>query len=372
MASAREPLVDALRGAAVIGVVLVNAAGYSSFPEALQVVPPPMPADSGWAIASQAFLLTFLQGKAWPLLSFLFGWSFAQSMRARGEGANAHRRRWLGRLLLIGVLHGALVYAGDVLTAYALTGFLLLSFARWRLRRLRRLWWALLAGTVLSMGLNALALLGLAELAATDPSQLESRPGYGEATSLLQHLSLSAPTFLWSQLILTPLMACSLLWLMVSGLMVSRLRGLSRPRWRATWSWHARWALPAGLVLNAAATVLTLHRASLGLLPPSPWSASQMLIGPLLSFGFLAWAASRQPIVLMRLAPAGRRSLSVYLGSSLVFLLVLGGTGLGWGPRLGSASTLAVAMALAAVLVLGVTAAERLGRRGWLERWMSS
>ena len=369
---AREPLVDALRGAAVIGVVLVNAAGYSNFPDTLHVVPPPVPAGSWPAIVAQGLLLTVLQAKAWPLLSFLFGWSFAQSMRARGSGARAHRRRWLWRLLLIGLLHGALVYAGDVLTAYALTGFLLLPLARWRLRRLRRLWFVLFAGAVASAGLQALALHELIAVARTDPGVLASGPGYGSAASLLEHVGLSLPAYLWTQLLLTPFIAFSLLWLMVSGLIVGRLRGLSRPRWQTAWAWHARWALPVGLLLNAAVAVIMLRGGTTVEQPPSLWSAAHGLVGPLLSFGFLAWAASRRPAPLMALAPAGRRSLSVYLGSSLAFLIMLGGAGLGWGPLLGSVSTLVVSMVMAAVLVLGVTWAERMGRRGWLERWMSS
>lgn len=369
---AREPLVDALRGAAVVGVVLVNAVGYSNFPDTLHVVPPPVPEGSWTATATQALLLTFFQAKAWPLLGFLFGWSFAQSMRARGPDARAHRRRWLWRLLLLGALHGGLVYAGDVLTAYALTGFLLLPLARWRLRRLRRLWFALLAGTVVVAALQAVALHQLVVAARTDPTVLDSAPGYGAAAGLAAHVGLSLPAYLWTQVLLTPFIACSVLWLMVGGLMVNRLRGLTHPRWRPVWARQARWALPAGLLLNAAVAVLMLRGATTVDQPPSGWSALHGLIGPLLSFGFLAWAASRRPAALQWLAPAGRRSLSVYLASSLVFLLLLGGAGLGWGPLLGSVPTLAVAVAVALALVLGVTWAERHGRRGLLERWMSS
>jgi uncharacterized protein len=163
-----------------------------------------------------------------------------------------------------------------------------------------------------------------------------------------------------------------LAWLMVSGMIVCRMRGLSHPRWRPVWVTQALWALPAGLLLNAAVAVAMLRGAATVLEPPSLWSAAHALIGPLLSFGLLAWAAAHRPAALLRLAPAGQRSLSIYLASSLLLALVFGGVGLGLGPRLGSVATAAVASILAIGLVLAALSAQRAGRRGTLERWLSS
>ncbi len=390
-ASGREWLADALRGLAIFGVLVVNAVGYAHFPDTLHVVPPPSPADSPWAWASQALLLTLLQAKAYPLLAFLFGWSFGRSSfgasrsgprpGAAAADPNRRRRRRLGRLLLLGLLHGCLVYAGDILTAYALAGLLLLPTARWRLRSLRRLGIALLVASGVSLAFQAWTLHRLAALAEQDPSVLEGGSAYGQAASLWAHAGLSAPAYLWTQLLLTPVMLPSLMALMVAGLMVARLRGLSHRRWRPAWARGARWALPAGLLGNAALAWMTLASMASGLggaagagIEPPPLAASvlQGLVGPLLSFGAVAWLASRRPAWLQGWAAAGRRSLSLYLAGSLVFLLVFGGAGLGLGARLGSVATLGTALLLATAMLVLATASVRRGRVGLAERWLSS
>ena len=356
----------------MIGVLVVNAVGYTHFPDSLHVVPPPVPADSTAAWVVQALLLTLLQAKAYPLLAFLFGWSFGHSFQARGETASTHRRRRLWRLLLIGLLHGSLIYAGDVLTAYALAGFLLLSSVRWRLRRLVRLWWVLLAASVVCAALQAWALMELSAAARVDPSILEQGLGYGQVQTLLAHVSITWPTYLWTQLLLTPVMLPVLMSLMVSGLLVSRLRGFTHRRWRTVWSRQARWALPLGLGLNAFVSWKMMQTRAVVDSAPSVWSAAQLLVGPVLTFGLVALVAAARPGWLLALAPVGRRSLSLYLAGSLSFLLVYGGSGLALGPSLGSVATLAVAIGLALVLSFGAVLSVRLGRTGVLERWLSS
>lgn len=369
----RDGLADGLRGLALVGVLIVNAVGYAEFPDTLHIVPPPVPADSPAAWTVQALLIALLQGKAYPLLAFLFGWSFGESFRRRGPDAPLHRRRRLRRLLLLGVLHGALVYAGDVLTAYALAGFLLLPMARWRMARLLRWWWALVALAAASAALQAGLLHLLAVAARSDPSLLDASTGYGTVATLAEHAGITWPTYLWTQLLLTPVMLPVLMGLMVAGLMVSRMHGFAHRRWQPVWRHHARWALSLGLVLNVGVTweMLSTRTAHATGAVPSLGSAALLLVGPLLSFGVLAWLVAHRPGWLRALAPAGRRSLGVYLAGSLVFLLVYGGSGLGLGPRLGSVGTLVVALLVATALVGGATASVHAGRAGVLERWMS-
>jgi uncharacterized protein len=364
----RDALVDGLRAAALAGVVLVNAAGYSAFPDTWHIVPPPRPADDPAAIAVQWGVLAFLQAKAYPLLSFLFGLSFVMSLRARGASGLAHRRRRMARLLVIGVLHGAVLYAGDVLTAYALAGFVLIRWAALPVRRLLRRWWWLLGASIAVTGVQ----VGLLWLIGADPSlAVPTERSYGLAPDLAAHVALSAPAYAMAQVFTTLIMAPQLLWLMISGLMVGRLGGLSRARWRPWWARQASWALPVGLAMNMALAVVTVVAARVETDPPSPWSALTLLAGPLLSFGFVAWTVSRRPAWLIRLAPAGRWTLSIYLGSSVLLLLMLGGAGLGLGPVLGSVGTASVALAAYAGLLALVLWMDRRGWRGPLELWLS-
>ena len=131
---------DALRGFALLGILCVNMPFFAmpgiadpDFP-ARQF---PAPADTAtrWAVAALA------EGKFYPLFSFLFGYGFAVQM-ARGGARGARRsfaRRLLG-LLVLGVAHALLLWAGDILATYAVVGACLLLFARVEQRALLR--WA--------------------------------------------------------------------------------------------------------------------------------------------------------------------------------------------------------------------------------------
>ncbi|HEX7030469.1 MAG TPA: DUF418 domain-containing protein [Gammaproteobacteria bacterium] len=125
-AAERIVALDVLRGFALLGILLVNIAFFAH----PLTDPFNFGADEGSVNATIAWFTAFLaQGKFYPLFSLLFGLGFAvQLERARRRGGSfvpAYLRRLLV-LLAIGVLHGVFVWAGDILTMYALLGFLLL------------------------------------------------------------------------------------------------------------------------------------------------------------------------------------------------------------------------------------------------------
>src|SRR5215207_3536049 len=126
----RIEILDVLRGLAVCGILVGNVqwfSGYGMMPASLAAQAP---------IYDQVthFLVHFLvEGKFYSIFSFLFGFGFAmQIARAeeRGDaGASLFKRR-LGWLLVIGLLHAYLLWAGDILSIYALMGFVLLLFRK--------------------------------------------------------------------------------------------------------------------------------------------------------------------------------------------------------------------------------------------------
>ena len=85
------------------------------------------------------FVAALAEQKFYPIFAFLFGAGFAlQTGARRAEGAaldaiRAVYRRRLKWLLACGQLHGTLIWFGDILTAYAVTGFWLLHKAGRRL-----------------------------------------------------------------------------------------------------------------------------------------------------------------------------------------------------------------------------------------------
>lgn len=124
-------IVDALRGFALAGIVLVHMAEqYAGAPlpgEAMAKMSPGL-ADQIY----NGFIQLFLTGKFFALFSFLFGLSFFIQMDRAAQRGQAFEVRFLWRLILllgIGYLHH-LFYRGDILTIYAILGLLLIPFYR--------------------------------------------------------------------------------------------------------------------------------------------------------------------------------------------------------------------------------------------------
>src|SRR6516164_11299299 len=139
--SERILFIDVLRGMALFGILAANMRGFFA----------PMDAymhtgvlyHSRADLVTQAFIDIFVQGKFISIFSFLFGMGFAiQMSRAEARGARFmgfYPRRLLA-LALFGLIHGILIWAGDILLTYALAGAILLLFRKRKQKTL--LWWA--------------------------------------------------------------------------------------------------------------------------------------------------------------------------------------------------------------------------------------
>lgn len=130
--TARERMVslDAIRGVALFGILIVNITYFANpvsdpFNHAIPASVPET--ATAWLIAF------FAQGKFYPLFSLLFGLGFAMQIERASSARRAFVPVYLRRLLvllIIGIAHGILIWAGDILTVYALLGFLLLLVGR--------------------------------------------------------------------------------------------------------------------------------------------------------------------------------------------------------------------------------------------------
>lgn len=139
--SERIVFIDVLRGVALFGILAANMRAFFA------------PLDCygnigvlyhGRAdVLAQIFIDGFIQGKFISIFSFLFGMGFAiQMSRAEARGARFmgfYPRRLLA-LALFGLIHGILIWAGDILLTYALSGAILLLFRKRQQKTL--LWWA--------------------------------------------------------------------------------------------------------------------------------------------------------------------------------------------------------------------------------------
>ncbi len=115
--SHRDPFPDALRALALLGVLVINAAGYLDAPWG-SVLGDAFAPIGGATQALQGLYAFGVQGKAYPVLAFLFGVGLVLAQRdlpaSQALDRARRRQKWL---LLLGVLHGVFIYFGDILTA---------------------------------------------------------------------------------------------------------------------------------------------------------------------------------------------------------------------------------------------------------------
>lgn len=126
----RIEILDVLRGLAVGGILIGNIqwfSGYGMMPDVLTQSAPLFDKVTH-------FLVHFIiEGKFYSIFSFLFGVGFAlQIARAdeRGDTKGSLFKRRLFWLLVIGLLHAYLLWAGDILSIYAVMGFVLILFRK--------------------------------------------------------------------------------------------------------------------------------------------------------------------------------------------------------------------------------------------------
>ncbi len=183
---------DVLRGVALLGILVVNVQLFSGSPSVTFNMPLRVAAQTGAHPLADTLAMAvqwlFFEGKMRALFSLLYG---AGSMlllerleRRRGAGHAAdifHRRNmWL---LLLGVVHGALIWSGDVLLFYASVS--LLALYPLRLLSSRRLIWiglplALAGGT---FGIYTLLDVGTSATSARLEQSAQDAIGRGASPS---------------------------------------------------------------------------------------------------------------------------------------------------------------------------------------------
>nr|WP_295380426.1 DUF418 domain-containing protein [Pseudoxanthomonas sp.] len=381
-ASERIETMDVLRGFALVGILLMNIEGmagplFASF-TGLD------PALSGADRVADALIYIFVQGKFYTLFSLLFGMGFAvMSSRAEARGqpfAGVYWRRSLV-LLVIGAIHGLLIWSGDILLMYALLSFLLLAF-----RNVSTRWLPWLAGLAYVASSGMMMLIGLlgtvsqldpaaaaqwnqemAKAGAEMNAMLEAqRHAYGSGTYLeavaqrardvgfmLSNLLFIGPTVFGMFLFGT--------WFVTSGAIAAPN---GHPRLFACLRWGA---LPLGLALMLLSFRMepTSRFDNINLHSSTAFAASS--IGSvLMAFGYLGWivkgvqSAASAPL-LHWLAPAGRMALTNYLMQSIVCTLIFNGYGLGYLDQLSRAWQVP--------FVFGLFLIQVLYSRWWLSRF---
>jgi uncharacterized protein len=164
--SHRITSLDVLRGFALLGILLTNINHFAS-PERMHDMPIGMlkPAFTGWHVQLDLIIIclkwVFVEGKMRALFAVLFGAGciLLTSRIEDGVAPNRSADIWLRRnmwLALFGIIHGVLIWEGDILFTYALCGLLFLyPFRRVSAQRLIlsgiSIWLALGSATIIMM-----------------------------------------------------------------------------------------------------------------------------------------------------------------------------------------------------------------------------
>ena len=369
---ARIGVLDALRALALLGIFMVN---LETFNRPWDTLANGMREGLAGADVAVAWCIQVLvTGKAWLLFSLLFGIGFALVQQRGVSGAVWKRRTW--GLLVIGLLHGVLLWPGDILRTYALAAFLLLALRGLPPPRQRDLGLMLYLG-IWAMFAALMALAGDIELPADDAAAIAGRvyaEGGWAAVTVQRVRDLS--TMLGSDLMSVPAALGMFLiggWLLRSG----RIRDAD-----AHLRWHrltAGVALPVGLLASVAiVSTVGLNVTQAGGFGRWMLALALLQVAALptalgmLSLVVLAWRRPRWRGALDRLAPAGRMALTHYLMQSLVASTLFYGYGLGQFGQWGPAMLLALAVVVFALQVLAShwwLARFRFGPVEWLWRW---
>ncbi len=386
----REPVLDVLRGFAMLGILLINIEYMRGSDVYLAFIGDTTP--SGLIDRITQFGMGWLAaGKFVASFAILFGIGAAliagRALRAGRSPRRLLARRY-GLLIGFGLAHMVLLFPGDILFLYGLTGLVLLAFVHVRART--ALWWAaglLAVSTLFFVAATAgtafapepdpddPAVVANIELFLDQQEQAVAAYTEGSYAEVIGVQAVQAGIMQVGQLIMLPWVLA----LFLIGVAVVRSGVLDdlaghRRFLRRTALIGLGVGLPTNLLLGQlgplwGGATLQPGGESPGLLMAA--AAVQLLGAPLLASGYLAavallalrFGASRH------LVGIGRMALSAYLLQSLLALLVF--AGLGWYDRLGSAQALLVVAGIWAVLLVACPAWMRHFRYGpaeWLWR----
>ena len=339
----RQTLPDQLRGFALLGIIVVNM---------------PFLAVSNIGIWEMqlsnlsdkvvAFLIVALaQGKFYLLFAFLFGYSLTLILKSRSTNSIKMYLRRLVGLALLGAGHAYLFFIGDILMSYALLGLVLLLFIG---RSMRTVLFASVFSYLIGLVLLTLVFfetLGTESSAGgfiSNPDALDKALTGSFLDSVVGRAN-AIPEALLVQLFINWFPAMSMFLL---GLAAGRIGLLSDPTknktlWRKCVIVGVFVGLPAGIA-----------SAWLALVPEDPngvYGIAGVVVGfalaPALSAGYVgAIALLSHRRFMSYTEPAGRMSLTGYLGESILLAAIFCGWGLGLFGLLSLTQALIVALSV--------------------------
>jgi len=348
--SERIVMIDALRGLAIFGILMVNLPLMHT--PITQILLGAQPDVSLHQLLSESFIKVFFEGKFYVLFSMLFGygfWIFINKTTHNGSGIVPVYRRRLFFLLLFGLAHVVLLWAGDILVFYALFGFLLILFKKVSNRKIIK-WaiWLTLVPTLLTALMVAAFGLFYQIPEAKTAMDANMQQGVIDLQQFVQHATVIYSEGNYSEIVSTRLNEYTsllpaiiffypiVLGMFLIGVWAARNEIFSNyakylPIYRKT-LW---WGLSIGIVTSSLYAIAYRY-ASMGI--PDGWSllATSMHTLSGISMGLFYISASVLILATQKstwfqkvLAPVGRMALTNYLMQSIICAFLFHSYGLG-------------------------------------------
>ena len=372
----RVQVLDVLRGFALLGIILINSMSILAVKGSTPAFTIDIPAQDRFL---QDLILFFVESKFFTLFSLLFGIGFAIQIQSASRQRVAFFPRVFRRmlcLLVFGLMHIALLWDGDILVIYALTGSILILFRNVSYVAIRRWVIALLAiPAVLTFAalvytfLARMTAAGSESFAAIDQTLVTEFANTDATEKLLQSSYLEGISErINSYIELLPLLLSripTVLAMFLSGIYLGRSNFIKDLAAQEPMLRKVRfWGLSLGFTLMALILMATKF------LPPLSGLIAiiedQYLAGPILCLGYAAavnidFSIHPERKLYGYFANVGRMALTNYLLQSLVLTFISYGWGLG------------LAMQLSGFEVVGICltlfAAQVLFSRSWLKNY---
>ena len=364
----RHVSIDAVRGFAVLGILLMNIVGMG-LPAFAYLDPTYAGGSTGADLWTWAVNNVLTDGKMRALFTMLFGAS-AVLIAERAEGgrpgpAATHYRRMFW-LFAFGMLHAYFLWWGDILVTYALAGLVIFPFRKLGVRVQVAIGVAILAGLLAANIFVADQLKALHAAAATPGATPAALAAWREASQLvapsqaLKAVEIAGFRGGFMDALQVRAQAARLLqmYLMPTdeipeaiGQMFLGMALFRSGFFTLRWSRGAYLAtLAVGYLLAAPATAWLAWRIQQSHFDPlalNRLEAWQQVTRPLIALAhasviLLIVRSGAAAVVVSRLAAAGRMAFSNYLMTSIITTLVFCGFGLGLYARLSRFQELAV------------------------------
>lgn len=317
---------DLIRGVAILCILFMNIHSMAAPPIAYTV---PLWREGTGNVDTIVYIAQsmLIESRFMTMFSLLFGVGLAlqsDRMRARGTTPYSRLRRRMLWLLVFGLLHGFLLWSGDILTLYALCGLIVMRTTQWSVRRLT------IVGTILVVVGQLALLAALGGSLATGANIMEVPPLPFDAAAL------AASTATWTSfpgrivanaaefLQLITAFPVMLLW-HSSGVMMIGIALYRRGFYTDPKAWKV------GVPLLAVGTLWSAFVLWLRFRFGIATSAGQSLLGLMLLAGLpcgigysslIVPLAKRDGLVARALRNTGKTAFTLYLSQTVITLLI--------------------------------------------------